>query len=171
MKTILCNPDHSIFLDSFIHFLQSDLSPETDLPIVLRYYSEELLPPSFIYYNTEQLTSKKNSRKLNYMINYIKKHNVKEVWDYSKINVELFKQHSIEAKYVPLQTPKWYSDKLQQFRNNQIQYDVGFCGCISPRREKIYKKLIEKGIKLKVIANLFGDERDRELERQRTSIV
>ena len=107
MKTILCNPDHVRFFDSFLNFLNSDLYPEVDIPIVLRYYTEEKLPPSFIFYNTEQLTSKKNSIKLNYMINYIKKHTIKEVWDYSKVNIELFKQHSITAKHVPIKTPKW----------------------------------------------------------------
>ena len=79
MKTILCNPDHSIFLDSFIHFLNSDLSPTRDIPIVLRYYKEGLLPSSFIYCNTEQLTSKKNAIKVDFIIRFIKAYNVKAV--------------------------------------------------------------------------------------------
>lgn len=157
---------HHVFLDSFYHFLNSDLSPTRDLPIVIRYYNEDLLPSSFIYYNTEQLTSKKNKIKVDTIIRFIKAYNVKEVWDYSKINIEIFKQHhSIDAKYVPLQTPKWYSDKLREFRNEGILYDVGFCGCITPRRKLILNKLSEKGIKLKVIVNVFGDERDRELAK------
>jgi len=165
MKTILCMEGHHLFLDSFYHFLNSDLSPTRDLPIVIRYYNEDLLPSSFIYYNTEQLTSKKNGLKVDFIIRFIKTYNVKEIWDYSKINIEIFKQHSIDAKYVPLQTPKWYSDKLQEFRNEGILYDIGICGSSTSRREEIYRKLIEKGIKLKVIVNVFGDERDRELAK------
>jgi glycosyltransferase involved in cell wall biosynthesis len=165
MKTILCNPDHIPFLDSFIHFLNSDLSPPRDVPIVLRYYNEERLPSSFIYYNTEQLTSETNGIKVRFIIKFIKAYNIKEIWDYSKINVELLKKHSIEAKYVPLQTPKWYSDKLQEFRNNQIRYDVGFCGCITPRREIILNKLSEKGIKVHEIEGIFGEKRDKEIAK------
>ena len=166
MKTILCDAGHSIFLDSFLHFLNSDLSPETDVPIVLRYYDEEKLPPSFIYYNTEQLTSKKNKLKLDYIVEYIKKHEVKEVWDYSKVNIELFKQHSIIAKHVPLQTPKLYSDKLLEFRKKGILYDVGFCGTPSLRREHILKELEKKGVKVNRVKG-FGDERDKELAKCR----
>jgi len=99
------------------------------------------------------------------MINYIKKHNVKEIWDFSQINVELFAKHSIVAKYVPLQTPKWYSDKLREFRKEGILYDVGISASPTPRRTKIYKKLREKGINLLVIDNKFGDKRDRELAK------
>ena len=165
MKTILCNPDHVRFFDSFLNFLNSDLYPEVDIPIVLRYYTEEKLPPSFIFYNTEQLTSQKNSIKLNYMINYIKRHDIKEVWDYSKVNIELFKQHSITAKHVPIKTPKWYSDKLLEFRKKGILYDIGFCGTPSPRREVIFKQLKEKGINVKIIKGIFGDERDEELAK------
>lgn len=165
MKTILCNPDHLLFLDTFINFFNSDLCPEVDLPIVIRYYTEELLPPSFIYYNTEQLTSTENKLKVDYIIKYIKKHDVKEVWDYSQINVELFAKHSIVAKYVPLQTPKWYSDKLREYRKEGILYDVGICGAPTKRREEIYRKLLKKGIKLHLLVNIFGDERDRELAK------
>ena len=69
MKSVLCASNHVKHLDSFLFFLNSDLCPETDVPIVVRYYNEELLPPSFVYYNTEQLTSKKNKLKLDYIIN------------------------------------------------------------------------------------------------------
>jgi glycosyltransferase involved in cell wall biosynthesis len=165
MKTVICHEDHSLFLDNFINFLESDLSPERDLPIVLLYCSEEKLPPSFIYYNTEQLSSKTNSIKINSIIQLIKKHNVKEVWDYSKVNIDLFKQHSITAKYVPLQTPKWYSNKLLEFRKRGIEYDVGFCGTPSPKREFILKQLEEKGLKVNRINGLFGDKKDEELAK------
>ena len=165
MKSVLCASNHVKHLDSFLFFLNSDLCPETDVPIVVRYYNEELLPPSFIYYNTEQLTSKKNKLKLDYIINYIKKHNIKEVWDYSKSNIELFLNNSIVAKYVPLQTPKSYSDKLQNYRNEGIVYDVGFCGSVTQRRQDIFNELRKNNINVKVIYPVFGEERDKELAK------
>ena len=160
MKTILCNDDHKKFLDSFIHFLNSDDAPETDVPIVIRYYDK--LPSRFIYYNTEQLTRK--------FLRFVKEYiniNIKsivEVWDYSQSNIEILAQHSIVARYVPLKTPKWYSDKLQTIRNEGIIYDIGFCGTLTPRREHIIKELKKRGLKLRVIT-AFGYERDNELAK------
>lgn len=164
MKNVLCAANHTKHLDSFLFFLNSDLCPEPDKPIVVRYYDEQLLPHSFIYYNTEQLTSSKNKIKIDFIKNFIKKYNVKEVWDYSKINVELFLKNSIVAKYVPLQTPKWYSDKLQNYRNEGIIYDIGFCGLLTERRKVIINEIRKNNINLKVVL-AFGEERDKELAK------
>ena len=161
MKNILYDNNSIICLDSFLYFVESDLSPETDIPIILLDYKE---PPSrFIYYNTEQLTK---MNKLKFLKEYLDKNkNVNEVWDYSKVNVDILAQYSIIAKHVPIKTPKWYSDKLQNYRNEGIVYDVGFCGALSPKREEIFNELRKNYIKLKVLDRVFGEERDKELAK------
>lgn len=162
MKTLLYNEDAGKFLDTIKYYLESDLSPETDLPIVLFNYNIKSIP--FIFYNTEQLTS---AVRLTHILTYISLYpSIKEVWDYSKINIDiLLKYTSVPVRYAPIQTPKWYSDKLQKFRNQGTVYDVGFCGTVTPKREYILKGLEKKGINVKIISDLFDEEKDRELAK------
>ena len=161
MKTIVCHPDDISYFDSFIHFLESDLSPNIDIPVIMSYYSQA--PKSqFNYYNTEQLSCLGNLDRIKEKIKL--NPNLKELWDYSKANIDILAKHSITARYVPIQTPKSYSNKLKEFRNEGIIYDVGFCGTLTSRRLTILNQLLERGIKVHAVTT-FGDERDKELAK------
>mgnify|MGYP007086157976 CR=1 FL=1 len=74
------------------------------------------------------------------LISFLSQIKLKTKKTFSK-NIELFLNNSIVAKYVPLQTPKSYSDKLQNYRNEGILYDVGFCGSVTQRRQDIFNEL------------------------------
>jgi hypothetical protein len=93
-------------------------------------------------------------------INTINSQKPKEVWDYSKENIKILKQNNIDALYVPLESPKWYINKLQKWRN--IKYDIGFSGTLSPRRNYILNAVEKAGKSVRRITS-FGETRDKEL--------
>ena len=117
----------SFYFDTFIIFLKS---LKTEYPTSI-FVGIEFTPPDFsgILYNTEQMTRQDKLEQLIYIINDNK--NIKEIWDYSKINIEILNSKGItNIKYVPLESPECYVNKLKEFRKI-IDYDVGFSGGLS----------------------------------------
>lgn len=150
------------WIDSFIYFLESIDLEFPEIPIWVGLYPNINISEKCIYYNTEQL-SRQNM--LNQIIDISKNNNILEIWDYSLANIEILKINNIKnVKHVPLESPQWYINKIKSFQKSSYDYDIGFCGYLSERRNKILKELKERGVKINII-ELWGDERDKELAK------
>ena len=139
------------------------MDPKPNYPIHLG-----VEPPGnkqYIFFNTEQLTRPLVLKKI---VISIKHTNPVEVWDYSAINVQILKEQGIEAKHVPLVSPKGYIERLQLWRD-KIEFDVGFCGTMNKRRKTIFDKIKEGGRTVQIIP-FYGDERDKRLAKCRILI-
>jgi hypothetical protein len=117
---------------------------------------------AFIYFNTEQLTRKSQLEKV---LNNVKNSSPIEIWDYSKINVEILKKNNIQAKYIDIVSPKSYINKLLSYKPQMYEYDVGFVGALSERRKKILKELIKNEKKVFCKEHIYGEARDKELAK------
>ena len=162
-KNKICS-NVSSWLGSFIYFLESLELEDQEIPIWVGLGPK--IVEKCIYYNTEQLTRR---FVLEEIINISKNENVLEIWDYSLENIEILKLNDIDKitkiKYVPLESPVWYIKKLRSFQSSvEFEYDIGFCGCVSERRNKILMELKTRGKKINIV-KLWGDERDKELAK------
>jgi hypothetical protein len=147
--------------DLFVRFLQCEKSPPRDLPIAVG-ESWPVGKERILFYNCEQLTRTGACRAT--VLHRATKADVAEVWDYSQVNVDIWKEHGITARLVPLQTPDDYIQMLRNFRSSlPIQWDVGFCGYISGNhRPPILAALAAAGLSVRIIRKT-GIERDKEL--------
>jgi hypothetical protein len=144
--------------DHIIYFLLSDISPSREYPIEVGSFNTELSGP-MIFYNTEQLT---RGDLRDGLIAACKERKYTEIWDYSMVNVGIFKEHAVDAKHVPFHSPPIIIDKLSQYRPPTPIYDVGFCGWVTPRRAYILRNLMATGVRVNVVQK-WGEERDRQL--------
>jgi hypothetical protein len=113
----------------------------------------------FIYFNAEQLTRKC----IQEFSSQVAKHTPKEFWDYSLENVKILKSLGISARHVPLVSPKTYVDSLIRMKTRE--YDIGFCGWMSKRRQVILDSLISKSYKVIICDQVWGIERDKKLAK------
>jgi hypothetical protein len=155
-NTVICTVETC---DTFVHFFRSKNSPQVALPIYI--YTRTGQQSPFIYFNTEQLT---RTKELSDVVAAIQQSKPAEVWDYSRVNVELLKSHGIDAKHVPICSEEGYLSKLRSWRT-EILYDVGFCGSPSPRRNKIIDELKATTLRILFLCKESGDARDRELAK------
>lgn len=153
--------NHSEFL--VIEFLNSELSPERNLPIYFNHHYKDPLPEGMVYYyNIEQL-SRPNE------IEAVKRiwasGKVKEIWDYSQMNCQILSSLRIPNRYVPFTlTPErllYYETLLK----SEKEYDIGFCGAKSPRRDAVLKGLMDAGLKVLALHTAWGEERDKQLAK------
>ena len=150
------------YLDTFIFFLESELSPEREHIVCFSHNSNN--NEKFIFFNPEQLS---RPPCLQNILDICKNKNIVEIWDYSEANINILNKHNINVRLVQIESPKWYIDKLYSFREKHVdsfEYDVGFAGLITPRRGKILDELYSLGIKVNRIQQ-FGDARDMELAK------
>jgi hypothetical protein len=151
-------------INTFKFFLESDACPKRKYPLFcLGGYPGDIIPEKGIYMNTEQLSRKSELDK----ILSAQLTNVEEIWDYSLANVNILKEYNIQAKHVPLISPKWYIEKLRLFRDPYIgkfEYYIGFCGAHTKRRTGIFQKLKDAGISLHIVKSLFY-KKDEELAK------
>ena len=155
----------SNWIESFLYFLESLELKDQKIPIWVGLNPN--ITEKCIYYNTEQLT---RQNVLQQIINISNNENVLEIWDYSLANIEILKSNNIEKvkniKHVPLESPEWYIEKLHSFQQIEFEYDVGFCGSLSERRNKILTELKDSGKKVNIVT-MWGDDRDKELAKCR----
>jgi hypothetical protein len=151
------------YVKEFVDFLLSDKSPERTLPIMVGALMPQQSTPHILY-NCEQMT--REDKPWFEVVLRSKLPDVAEVWDYSLINVELLKKAGIRAKYVPLQTT---DENLARFRSYREQHpptdDVGFCGCLGPRRNAILSALRAAGLSVPNLQQTFGEARDNALAK------
>lgn len=156
---------HALYLinDAFVEFLLSDISPQRELPIVTNQYCKPLTQGPFIFYNTEQLSV---PRMLHEVLERVKQHDIVEVWDYSQINIDILKQHGIQARHVPVRTtPQRVAQLKTLLATEPKEFDCGFCGVAPDRRLNIVKELNARGVKVLLMTTVYGQERDRLLAR------
>jgi hypothetical protein len=158
---------HALYLinDAFVEFLLSEVSPPRVLPIVTNHYCKPLTPGPFILYNTEQLTVPKY---LEEVVERAKQPDILEVWDYSEVNTKLLQQNGIQVRHVPVKTtPERVASLKHLLATEPKEYDCGFCGVAPPRRLEIVEKLGQQGVKVLLMTQTYGPERDRMLARCR----
>lgn len=121
--------------------------------------STEGIPPRTIIFNSEQFGEDNSWTKNHFYISLLQKY---YVWDYSELNLKALKMP--QASLVDIV----YESRLDRLRKDAPkEIDLLFYGSMNPRREQILKQLLAKGLKVKLIFNLYGAERDWYLERSR----
>lgn len=155
---------HVYFLiDAFVEFLLSELSPPREHKILTNHYCNPVTPGPFILFNIEQLTRPKI---LDEVVARASQSDIVEVWDYSAVNVEILRERGISAKHVPVKTTPQRIEQYRQLLNSQPKlYDVGFCGVVPDRRMNLLQQMGEKGLRVLLLSNVYGKERDIQLAR------
>ncbi len=154
------------YVTPLLAYLQSPESPMRTLPILMGHISDYRGGASspVILYNTEQLT--RSDQKMG-VIARARQPDIAEVWDYSAVNCEILRHAGITARHVPLRCVGAELEKIRGFIQSATRdYDVGFCGAMSPRRRIILDELAAQGLSVHIVTS-SGDERDRELARCR----
>lgn len=152
--------------DAFVYLVKSDLCPVTEYGITMSYQLQEHTREKYIVFNTEQLTRKV---KLEDALKWFKDPRVVEVWDYSLANIKILQEHGFSARHVPLKTPQAFLEKVMTWKKEN-EFSVGFCGSLSKRRLTILNALREHNIKVHVITEKWGDDRDRELAQNKVIV-
>lgn len=159
-----------IYVDHLIPYLLSNYSPERSLPILVAYCDAPRLTGPIIYYNTEQLS---RYVMLNNITKIIGCHRVVEIWDYSTANIKILNDAGFtNVRHVPVSTiPETVTLLRTLYKSSPSEFDLAFCGNISPRRQDILDGLTERGVTINIISNStkmkWGIERDREIARCR----
>ena len=152
------------YTDYFTFFLRSNKAPLSNYPIYLGYSPND--STEYIYFNAEQMTRR---YALNFLKSLISTSKPLEIWDYSLKNIEILKEHGITAKYVKVYPSDEYLERVKLWIKETPEYDVGFCGELSGRRNTILDKIKKLGITLNIVKK-WGDERDKELAKCRIII-
>lgn len=162
MHILVKNSNAKKYFDMFYQTLK-ELPVKPSLPVYLGYYFGSPRKNNHIFYNTEQMTRIQNITRL---LSNINKYSPLEIWDYSLANIEILKLHGIHTvKHVPLRCTDTYKNELLSYRTT-IDFDVGFCGGLSPRRNEIIRRLRSAGISVNSLTE-FGKKRDKQLARCR----
>lgn len=69
--------------------------------------------------------------------------------------------------YLPYGHNKDEIDKLTNFMNQEIKYDVAFCGYMNNRRKKLLNQLTNKGLRVLILVDTWEDKRDEEIAKSR----
>ncbi len=124
----------------------------------------ELIPDSSIIYNFEQIadTSEWITPTLFKLFNKF------TVWDYSKKNIATLKEKGIPNIY---HVPVGYNSNLTRIPKAKIQeIDILFYGGINQRRLDILNALKEAGLKVEILQDVYGTERDEYISRSKVIV-
>lgn len=151
------------YVTPLVEYLLGPDSPERQLPVIISHVSAHRgSPGSIILYNAEQLT--RTDQKAGFIIR-AREADIAEVWDYSAMNCEILRAEGVTARHVPLRCTGAALEKIRGFvASTTREYDVGFCGSLSVRRQKIMQGLRDHGLTVHIVTQ-SGDDRDRELAR------
>lgn len=152
-------------IDAFVEFLLSDISPPREYPILTNHYCRPLTSGPFILFNIEQLTRPKILKEV---LQRALQSDIVEVWDYSEVNVAFLRKYGIAARHVPVQTT---SERIQYYKHllatQPKEFDYALCGVGSDRRLAILQKLQSRNIKVLLLTNVYGEQRDILISRCR----
>jgi len=98
-----------------------------------------------------------------YYIDYLR--TVAEVWDYSETNLAFL--HAKGLNHVHTLTLGYLPSLDRVPRDTQRDLDVLFIGVVTPRRGKILQALLDRGLNVAILHNVFGAKRDEYLARAR----
>jgi hypothetical protein len=90
------------------------------------------------------------------------------IWDYAQINIDYLKDLGINNICL---LPFGFHEKMKVL-NHEVKKDIDilFYGSLNDRRMKIIKDLQKLGLKVKVLYNVYGSERNRFIERAKIII-
>ena len=123
------------------HLLETELIPR--------------IPKSTIFINTEQIYS--DSTPWNKTIFEWAKYF--EFWDYSPRNIEKFTE--IGLRNIKLLQLGFQKELCRIRKSQEKNIDVLFYGSTNERRQNILDELVARGLKVKSIFGLYGEERDK----------
>lgn len=116
-------------------------------------------PPSTVVLNTEQIYS--DTTEWNPLIFEFARHF--EVWDYSERNMQKWTELGVErVKHLKIGFQK---ELVRIPKVEAPSVDVLFYGAVTDRRAKILHELIERGLRVKSLFNVYGAERDEWIAR------
>lgn len=110
------------------------------------------LPPGLILYNLEQVDENSPWLKSGYA-DFLKRY---PVWDYSARNIERLKSCGIDAALCGI----GYMPGLTRIPPAQEDIDVLFIGSMNPRRMQLLEQIARRGMLVKGLSGLYGEERD-----------
>ena len=87
--------------------------------------------------------------------------NASEIWDYSASNIEFLQAGNIRAKLLPL----GYGKNLENIISAEKDIDVLFYGGVNERRKRILHELEARGLRVKILSDVYGRERDQYIAR------
>ena len=87
--------------------------------------------------------------------------NASEIWDYSVSNIKFLKAGNIHAKLLPL----GYDKNLENIISTEKDIDVLFYGGINERRRQILRELESRGLRVRLLSDRYGRERDQYIAR------
>lgn len=87
------------------------------------------------------------------------------LWDYSPANIDVIRDMGVEnVKLLKI----GYQPELKRIATPEVQdVDVLFYGSINERRKNVLQGLVDRGIKLKVLSGVYGNERDQWIGRSK----
>ena len=89
-------------------------------------------------------------------------HNASEIWDYSVNNIKFLQNKNMRAKLLPL----GYNKNLENIINNVGKdIDILFYGSTNERRLQILHELEIRGLRVKLLSEIYGRERDQYIAR------
>lgn len=116
------------------------------------------LPDNAIIYNSEQIDE--GSTWLGKP--YVELLKSRPVWDYSRRNLAQMRSLGVTAgTFVPV----GYVPQLTRIPREEEDIDVLFYGCINERRKKILEGLIERGLRIEFLSDVYREPRDRYIAR------
>jgi predicted O-methyltransferase YrrM len=122
----------------------------------------QALPPGSVLYNLEQ-PSHPNLEKVKQTVLGSKC----KVWDYSKTNVEMWRQLGASVWHVPI----GYTPNLTRIPKAETQdIDVLFLGWMTPRRVEVIQKLRDAGLNVVASDKCYGGGRDNLISRAKVCL-
>jgi hypothetical protein len=119
------------------------------------------IPQSTIFINTEQIYSNDNAWNKN-IFEWAKHF---EFWDYSEKNICKF--HELGISNVKL-LKLGFQKELVRIKKASLQnIDILFYGFVNERRQKVLHQLESRGLKVKAVVGVYGNERDLLIARSK----
>jgi len=136
----------------------------TNIVVGVQYLEVEVadsLPANTIIFNTEMVV--KYSPFLPALIPFVRRF---ETWDYSESNVRAWRDHGISDRVRWLR-PGYVPEATTIDPATPTDIDAVFYGHVNPRRQAILDRLADLNVRVCVLQNAYGEERDAYVARAR----
>jgi len=163
-----CFEDHASAMSAALRAIGHDVVPFTDgKPGRLIMFGANsmndpygYMPEDAILFNAEQVATMRVSDPLLRNLNTYRK---RVIWDYSAANAAKLRGAGFERV---VHCPVGYIPSMTKIPPASVEnIDVLFIGSMSERRKEILLKLINAGLKVERLFNIYGDERDAYIAR------
>lgn len=155
----------SIGHNAIVGFNHIDQGNKINIILSIQQYDSNVLgemPPSTIILNTEALESTADHYRETIMTCCQRGF---EVWDYNDVNIEYMHNNgvnNVKRLYFG------YQDELRKITpDRKRDIDVLFYGSLNERRQHVVNELINRGLNVKTLFGVYGDERDDWISRSK----